>query len=227
MKKEKISKLFKRFVLGAGLNALTLAGSLHNQNAYSSANLEKNHSVNFSNLEEAVLTKEEKEKKFNEKVIEYNSSKIKLPYYHNIPPGFCSQYAKTVAKNLFNKEYVWEKNKPNSGAAWNLRYSNEVVEKLDSLGEIKELIINDVLKPGMLVGIYNPKSRHNNKKDLKGNKVDYTHVMLYVGIDKKGEPEFFHQIGSKIERINLSKIRDFEQKGWKVIEVIDAKQDYK
>ena len=220
-------KFLKKTAIGMGLSFATLLPSFYEKSVYSSSETgyDTQKGVEFADykfrksiLEE--LVKKERESLFEKRAIEQSSDKIKLPYF-NIIPSHCSEYAKKAAKKLFNKEYVWDKEKKNGGAAWNLRYYNPIIEQLDSIGEIKELIIDGRLKQGMIIGMYNPKSPHNRKKDVTGNKVEYTHIMTYGGINKR-EIEFFHQLGSKIERANLNRIKELENKGWKVIEVLNA-----
>jgi hypothetical protein len=55
----------------------------------------------------------------------------------------------------------------------------------------------------MLLGIYNPSSRYNDKARSSG--AGYTHVALFLG-EKDGELYFADQFGSKIR----SKISDSE-----------------
>jgi len=226
MKYNFLTKTMKKTIASALISGATVLGpSMCEKTVYSNTNQEYNvqneisntiDRLGKSNLEKRI--KQQREYIFEQKSIEQNSDKIKAPHYKNIPPGYCARYATTASKKMFGKEYE-------NHEAWNLRYKNKIVENLDSIGELKELVINGKLEPGMIIGIYNPKSNKNKRKDLTHNKIKYSHVMVYAGINKDNELEFIHQLGKKIEKINLSDIQELENKGWKLIEILDDSEN--
>lgn len=188
---------------------LTLAGSFYHTNHSKEYNPETKIQ---QNLERII----EKGKIFEEKIKEQSSDEIKAPQY-NTPRDYCSRYARIAAENIFGKKYSWED-------AWNLRYKDKIAHHFNENDSFKELITNNILRPGMLVGVKQPdnKTSHENDKDLEGNKVKYTHIILYAGLNDSGEPEFLHQYGRKKEKINE---KDFEKFGFTPKEIITTKED--
>lgn len=214
------TKWIKRTFAGIAMNAISLAPSLLpsmcEQNLYSSESAifyEIPKNMNNENLEDIV--KLQRDNKYRKKAMEQNSDKIVAPYYRSVPSGYCSKYAIKASKNLFGKEFV-------SQDAWNLRYKNKVVDEIDSIGEIKELIIDDKLTPGMIVGVYNPKSNKNRRKDLERHRIKYSHVVVYAGINKEFEPEFIQQYGRRIEKLTLNELIE---KGLTPKEIIDVSKE--
>ncbi len=172
--------------------ALLLAGSSYQNNFSKDHNPDKL----LANRLERII---EKDKIFERKILEQSSDEISAPQYRT-PPDYCSRYAKIAAENLFGKEYVREK-------AWNLRYKNKIASPFKEDQNLKELVTNNILRPGMLIGIYNPKSDYNNKIDLEGNKAKYTHIATFLGINDSGELEFAHQFGKKSDKITEQELR--------------------
>ena len=131
-----------------------------------------------------------------DKAIKEQSTKdLNKPYYH-IKPNHCSKYARLSTKKVFGKKY-------NGADAWNLQYSNPVIYEFKGNEKIKDLIIDEILKPGMLLGskwpVKNIKKYGKYGKDIKGNPIEYTHVVTYWGINDKKEPLFLHQWGRNQE----------------------------
>ncbi len=141
------------------------------------------------------IAKRNKERLLYQKHLEQNSEKINPPIYR-LNSDHCSEYALLAARKLFGKEYNWRN-------TWDLRYKNQVVSEIKNNENILELIINNKLKPGMIVGTKIPNSNYENEIDLEGNKAKYTHVLVYVGINQDNEPEFIHQLGSRIMKSSL------------------------
>ncbi|MCX6750843.1 MAG: hypothetical protein NTZ83_05275, partial [Candidatus Pacearchaeota archaeon] len=149
--------------------ALIIGGLVLAEGTYTGGNFINENSKNTKEIYESYessrlekLVEEYRESVFKQRAEEQSSDKIRVPYFR-ISSGNCSEYAKKSAHKLFGKEYVWDKKKHDAGAAWNLRYYNPVINEIDSIGEIKELIIEGNLKPGMILGMYNPKSKYNRK----------------------------------------------------------------
>jgi hypothetical protein len=120
-------------------------------------------------------------------------SNIIIPNKH-----YCSRFAVISAKTIFDwkKEY-----REVSGNAWDLKY-NSNYKLVYSFKENKPFNI-ELLNPGMFVLLYNNLSAYNNKKDIYNKKIEYTHVILYLGIiDKK---PFFIQMYN-----DYSELIDFE-----------------
>ena len=164
---------------------------------------------------------------FDQEALKDNSDKIKQPYFR-LNPSHCSKYARLSAKKLFKKEYIAED-------AWNLKYANKTIydfKENETLNDsttyetLKDLIIKGTLEPGMIVGakldipakLY--KKYGNRGFDKKRNKIDYTHVMLYIGLNKEKQPEFIQHWGRKIEKITLEDFKD--RKNMKLTQILDS-----
>lgn len=97
------------------------------------------------------------------------------PVYSNsqVPPNMCSRYVRKAGEDLFGKEYP-------SADAWELRDFLGIDEmKVGSFENLKDLEMNGRLKPGMILGVHNPKSKYNQRAQQTG--AGYTHVMIYLG----------------------------------------------
>ncbi len=105
--------------------------------------------------------------------------------------GNCSGYATRISHALFGINY-------NKNPAWLLGESNKVLvrgpfsrkTKTGSLPreDIEDLIQHGKLKPGYLLGCYNPTSGYRDKYDV-------THTVIYVGKDAHNTPIFWHNFG--------------------------------
>ncbi len=215
-------KLKKRYLI-APLAAILLTSPMnHAKNNSAKASYLENIVENFSSFitskptEIPEVTIYGKKSTFDKRIFqikmqEQSSDEIPTPYFR-LKKDRCSQYSRLAAKKLFGKEY-------NSGHAWNLRYSNKVVHEIQKQESIKDLIIRDKLEPGMLIGVYQPRSSYKNRKDEKGQKVKYTHVITYLGLNNQGKPEFVNQLGRRIQRITDE---DFSKKKFTPKEIIDS-----
>ncbi len=126
-----------------------------------------------------------------------------------LPSTNCSRYIRLSAKDLFGKNYP-------SGDAWDLRDKEGVEEiRVNSYEDLKKLFGSGHLKQGMVLGIYNPKSRYNSRAEKSG--AGYTHVALFLG-EKNGELYFADQFGSQI-RTKMSD-SDLKRKGLEPREVL-------
>ncbi len=170
-----------------------------------------------SRLEE--ILKKEQEIIFEEKKQEQNTNGIKIPYY-KIDPNSCSKYARLSAKKIFGKEY-------NPANAWDLKYDNKILYNFhpeeiinDSIiyESLRKKVIDGTLKPGMILVTsrdMKPNEYKNYRtyrfpgKDKEGNKIEETHAILYLGINKEGEFEFLNQWVNKIEKMTIN---DFKHK---------------
>ncbi|PIN93907.1 hypothetical protein COU54_01185 [Candidatus Pacearchaeota archaeon CG10_big_fil_rev_8_21_14_0_10_31_24] len=139
---------------------------------------------------------------------------LKVPVYSfdEVPAGYCARYARLVAESLFEEKFVPEN-------AWNLRYSNKVVKDLDR-NNLANLIRDGEIKPGMILGIYNPNSLNNLRSDKSGRKIKYSHVGLYLGTNSFGEGLVAHQY---IKDTKVESISDLELEGLILKEVIAPK----
>jgi len=201
------NKYLARMLLGT---IISLTGGLYQSNLSKEYNPDIRVKQNFERM---VV---EKDDIFNQKIKEQSSDEINAPQY-NTPKEYCSRYARVAAENLFGKKYSWDD-------AWNLRYKDKIEHYFREEDSFKELITNNILRQGMLVGIKQPdnKTSHENDKDLEGNKVKYTHIILYAGLNDNGEAEFLHQYGRKKEKISE---KDFEKYGFTPKEIIAPKED--
>lgn len=189
-------------------------GSLNTNNSeYSKARYEE---YEKSKLEKMLM--EHRENLFYQKAEEQSSDEIKAPYY-KIAPNSCSKYARLSANKLFNKKY-------NPGHAWDLKYDNKIVYQFkeeeianDSTiyENLKNKIIEGTLEPGMMVVAkrdMGPKEYKRYKsygtpgKDERGNKIEDTHVILYLGINDQKQPEFLHQWINQKEKITIEDFKN-------------------
>jgi hypothetical protein len=215
------------------MGMLTVAGGVYTGGSpntnINNSNYDKTRyeSYEASRLEE--LVRKEREDTYERKAEEQSSDKIKTPYY-KLEPNSCSKYARLSAKKIFNKKY-------NPGHAWDLKYDNKTIYEFkddeitnDSTiyESLKNLIINETLKPGMMItakrdmrpGEYKRyKSYRALGKDKKGNKIEDTHVILYLGINNEKKPEFLHYWDNKREKITIEKFK--KRKNLKPTSILD------
>jgi len=129
-----------------------------------------------------------------------------------LDPHSCSGYARRAAEKNFGKIYHWRD-------SWDLKYVDEVVERLDNkpyktLDSLRDV---GVLKPGMIIGAKYPgwKYSFENRgitKDAKGKFPEFPHTMLYVGKNKQGELTFHHQWGNRIEEATENDLKKYNVK---------------
>jgi hypothetical protein len=198
------TKFLKKTATSLGFSLLSLLPSLYEKPSYSSSETGYNAKQEMEIIQKSMLedlVKKERNFLFEQRAEEQSSDEIKAPSI-KVKKDHCAEYATKAAYKLFNKKY-------NRHDAWNLQYTNQIVNELDSIGEIKELIIRGYLKPGMLIGTKRPLTQKQLKKygkDLKGNTPEYTHVVVYAGVNDNLEPEFVQQYGRKIEKLTLSEL---------------------
>ena len=131
----------------------------------------------------------------------------RVPHYslREVPPFHCARYARYIARDLFGKNYA-------PADAWNLRYHNGLT--LDVTDDIESLVHSGQLKPGMIVGIYNPRSCNNQRKDEIRQPIRYSHVAVFLGASL-----FAHQF-SFWARLDTSK--QIQMMDFRFREVIDS-----
>ena len=125
-----------------------------------------------------------------DKDVRNNSFREGLVYSDSeVPVNMCSRYARLAARDMFGINYP-------SADAWDIRDDSKVskIPLNNSQKEIISLVVRDILKPGMLIGVYNPKSAYNARAKEDG--AGYTHVMLYIG-QGNGEFYFADKFGKK------------------------------
>ena len=143
------------------------------------------------------------------------NGRIDPPAFWNVVEGeddvFCAKYARVGAEEFFGLYYHWTD-------AWcrSLDGFDTVVWEADSRDssnnyKLEQLEGEGILEPGMIVGVYYQYSSYNglNKtcllgKDSSGNiiysnpvQVKYTHNLLYLGRNDKGEMVFVQYIHSE------------------------------
>ncbi|MBP7708762.1 hypothetical protein KA107_03680 [Candidatus Pacearchaeota archaeon] len=141
---------------------------------------------------------------------------VKAAPKYNIPDNHCAQYARQAAKDLFGKIYP-------RADAWNMRYDSKIVarsEKGISEEKLSKLAEAGVLKPGMILGVYNPRSTYNGHTDKTGNKLEYSHVVIYTG-SENGTNYIAQQLGKN--QITKEPLRNISVRGHKVEEILDVK----
>lgn len=93
-----------------------------------------------------------------------------------LPKHHCSRFVIQSSMRLFNwkKEYSFY-----SQDAWNLKYKEDVYEVLWSEKDNLPLNYNNLFN-GIIMGIYYPFSKYNDSLDIKNNKIEYTHLALFI-----------------------------------------------
>ncbi len=209
---------------------VTLAGSMYTGGSLN--NNQEYHTQIYNEFESSRLEKileEKREKLFDQRIEEQSSDEIKTPNY-KLAPNSCSKYARLAANKIFHKKY-------NPGHAWDLKYDNTIIHEFkeneisnDSTiyQNLKDLIIDGTLRPGMMVVAkrdMKPKEYKRYKsygtpgKDERGNKIEDTHVILYLGINDKEQPEFLHQWINQKEKITIDDFK--ERKNLKPTYILD------
>jgi hypothetical protein len=211
---------------------LTIAGGAYTGGNFTNRDLnsEKERYESYETPRLEKLLKDYREDMFEEKAEEQSSDEIKLPYY-KLASNSCSKYARLSAKKIFHKTY-------NPDHAWDLKYDNKTIYEFkeneiqnDSIisESIKNLILYDILKPGMMIVSKRDMKPDEYKKyksgkipglDKKKNKIEDTHVILYLGINDNKEPEFFHQWENQREKITIEDFKD--RKNLKPTLIIDT-----
>lgn len=110
----------------------------------------------------------------------------------------CALRACEIAEHHFGKHYE-------PSAAWDRKYLDVVVARGDDLA-LEALISQDVVTPGMLVGMYNPKSSYLDGVDMNGQQRAFTHIVVYLG-KKDGNALFAHQYGPEISVVTENGLR--------------------
>lgn len=150
---------------------------------------------------------------------------VKIPIYIHIPRSNCARVARTIAMEVFGKDYSTRVNYgtgqryPN---AWDYRYAyktkgllNSSIRELEE--DINRLQINESLSPGILFGISNPDSPYKNERDIVGRRVSYTHLAVFLGKDEADRSFFAEQLDDKIQIVSA---REVSKRGHKFVETI-------
>lgn len=101
------------------------------------------------------------------------------------PRGSCAKYAKMAAQFIFGDMYVV--GSPN-GDAWNLRRFHETLRLNPEhpVSDVKSFLSSGKIKPGNLVCLHYPESRHSQDLDIGGERIKYSHVEVLLGINSDG-----------------------------------------
>ena len=116
-----------------------------------------------------------------------------------VPANYCARYVRFAARDLFGKNYP-------AADAWDIRDFESVGKIILKDNVLRELACAGTLKPGMVLGMYNPQSRYNNHPEAK--KAGYTHVLLYLGDDENRRLYFADKFGRETRRITLSELQE-------------------
>lgn len=131
----------------------------------------------------------------------------------------CSEYVRKAGKILYNKLYSYTD-------AWNRQYAENIKFELKEgkeKNQLDSLRDYNTIKPGMILGAYNPNSYRNNTiRDWKNKKPKYTHVLLYAGRDSSRTHYFLHEWGINQEKITLEELKKLKLKP---IEILDESKD--
>jgi cell wall-associated NlpC family hydrolase len=127
---------------------------------------------------------------------EYNEG----PIYSEtvVPPMMCSRYVRLAAHDLFGINYP-------QADAWNLRSKNDI-EEIPINNNLEELVKAGKVKPGMIIGTYNPTSKYNDVAKKAG--AGYTHVLIYIG-NEDGKLIFADKFGKKTRsKLTLEELKN-------------------
>lgn len=224
-----VSKLIKKLGMGIPFAIAVTLGTP--KIAYESP-------VNYSNEDSAPVVeklyrdithnfKSTGARKLHDEIVSYagKTDTLWVPEYslRDVAPTNCAKYVRTATKDIFDIDYNYDEDVlPRKRGAWNYRYYNKIVNSSDEGFDKDEIITqinNKDLQPGMIAGIYNPTSHYNNWKDKNGERVKYTHLAVFLGLDESGNPIFANQLGKKTKVVSLDY---FLEKGWKVKEILDV-----
>ena len=163
-------------------------------------------------VEKIIQARERPSENYLEKIIKVEKFDgdikiLKAPRYR-IQSNHCSEYSQRAAKEIYGKNY-------SRGNAWDLGKNNQIVQEIKETDDLIALADSGILKPGMIIGTYNPGSSVNRK----GRK--YTHVVTYIGKNEDNQPEFIHQWGTIQEKMDLNELK---QKKLRPVEIIDEKE---
>lgn len=127
-------------------------------------------------------------------------------HFSQIPKGnYCMMYARLAAEKLFGKKF-------NPGDAWDAAHRNRSVWR----GETTHANdIHAIVKPGQIIGMYNPGSKYNSRGR------EYTHTALYIGFSE-GKHWIMQRIGTNDRLESLEQFLH-DHSGWEIIEIIDVK----
>jgi hypothetical protein len=171
--------------------------------------------------------KSKRAKRSHKRILSYagETDTLWIPEYSlkDVSPTNCARYSRFVAEDVFGLKYKYDDDvKSKYRGAWNYRYYNKVVASSEegfNKQDLIELVKENELQPGMLMGIYNPKSNYNNWNDKTKNKVKYTHMAVFLGMDNSGSLIFANQLGKNTQIIDQNY---FLNRNWKFKEIIDV-----
>ncbi|MEK6916075.1 MAG: hypothetical protein AABW89_06050 [Nanoarchaeota archaeon] len=114
-----------------------------------------------------------------------------------VPANMCSRYARLAAEDIFGIQYP-------RADAWDIRNDLRIEEiSVKNKLDLERLENEGRLRPGMLVGFFNPNSKYNGQARDAG--AGYTHVALYLGED--GDLIFADKFGKNTrQRITIDEI---------------------
>lgn len=105
-----------------------------------------------------------------------------------VPANMCSRYVRNAAEDLFGIKYP-------SADAWDIRDAKNVNEiAIKSKDDVLNLENQGILRKGMVLGLYNPKSKYNGV--AKNDGAGYTHVAIYLG-KENGKLYFADKFGKE------------------------------
>jgi hypothetical protein len=199
--KIKMKNLLKYMLMTGGLVIASNSVGTRNSAPYTfPLSIEMNDSIKESNLEKTVGFLEDEDLGASNFDSIPALSKFKLESLN------CSKYVQLAAQEHYGSVDSFPQRD-----AWNMRYASKIVAKLKTKNKYNEMEVlreEGILKPGMVLGVYNPFSIYRNTLDESGHKAKYTHVMLYVGKDKDGNLLFDHQWNKKTMRVSFDWMKE-------------------
>lgn len=127
--------------------------------------------------------------------------------------GKCSEYVRRLGKSRFNKLY-------SCSDAWDRMYNDFIVAHINRNEDLRQLAKNRALKPGMLILAHYPKSKYNGGTDSRGNTINATHQLIYLGFSDDNDLVFAEHFGG---RGKARKLSQFEIDGLEARAIIDSK----
>jgi hypothetical protein len=172
-------------------------------------------------------------KKVYREIVEYAGEvdTLYIPEYSSklVSQNMCARYSRFSSEDVFNLDYAYDKDVlPKKRGAWNLKYYNKIIASSEegfSKEELKKLSDENVLQPGMMILLYNKKSKYRNWKDKTGKKVAITHSTNYIGNNPStGNLRIMNQLNKSSKPLDLNYFID---EGWLVKEILDIPEPEK
>lgn len=124
--------------------------------------------------------------------IELGSTTLYVPVFplSEDMSGMCAKYARLASKELFGRHF-------SISPAWNRRYFDRRVSS-EVGASLVPWVSNGTLQPGMILGVFNPRSNFLRTPDACGREAPYTHNALFLGMTDTNEPLLAENVGQLV-----------------------------